>query len=127
MKLNRLALISAMISSSAGAFEICKIGDEYNVLDSESFHQIRQKNYDAFSDGITPENLFPSSPEHIIDLKPSLSEASDILPETATLLETGPASAIAIEPVEATRLMETLGRSTSSLGKRRVRSFGPNW
>lgn len=43
MKLNRLALISAIISSSAGAFEICKIGDEYNVLDSESFHQIRQK------------------------------------------------------------------------------------
>ncbi|PMG47554.1 hypothetical protein BCU90_12010 [Vibrio lentus] len=125
MKLNRLALISAMISSSAGAFEICKIGDEYNVLDSEVFHQIRKKNYDAFSDGITPENLFPSAPEHIIDLKPSLSEASDILPETATLLETGPASAIAIEPVEATRLMETLGRSTSSLAKGALEALGP--
>ncbi|MFA0550860.1 hypothetical protein AB4538_08365 [Vibrio lentus] len=125
MKLNRLALISAIISSSAGAFEICKIGDEYNVLDSESFHQIRQKNYDAFSDGITPENLFPSAPEHIIDLKPSLSEASDILPETATLLDTGPASAIAIEPVEATRLMETLGRSTSSLAKGALEALGP--
>ncbi|MEZ8699102.1 hypothetical protein AB6D84_18390 [Vibrio lentus] len=125
MKLNRLALISAIISSSAGAFEICKIGDEYNVLDSESFHQIRQKNYDAFSDGITPENLFPSAPEHIIDLKPSLSEASDILPETATLLDTGPASAIAIEPIEATRLMETLGRSTSSLAKGALEALGP--
>ncbi|OBT16128.1 hypothetical protein A9266_19475 [Vibrio tasmaniensis] len=125
MKLNRLALISAIISSSAGAFEICKIGDEYNVLDSESFHQIRQKNYDAFSDGITPENLFPSAPEHIIDLKPSLSEASDILPETATLLDTGPASAIAIEPVEATRLMETLGRSTSNLAKGALEALGP--
>lgn len=125
MKLKRLALISAMISSSAGAFEICKIGDEYNVLDSESYHQIRQKNYDAFSDGITPENLFPSAPEHIIDLKPSLTEASDILPETATLLETGPASAIAIEPLEATRLMETLGRSTSSLAKGALEALGP--
>ncbi|RLQ18719.1 hypothetical protein [Vibrio sp. SBT000027] len=125
MKLNRLALISAIISSSAGAFEICKIGDEYNVLDSEGFHQIRKKNYDAFSDGITPENLFPSAPEHIIDLKPSLSEVSDILPETATLLDTGPASAIAIESVEATRLMETLGRSTSSLAKGALEALGP--
>ncbi|MDH5885818.1 hypothetical protein [Vibrio splendidus] len=125
MKLNRLALISAMISSSAGAFEICEIGDEYNVLDNERFHQIRQKNYDAFSDGITPENLFPSSPEHIVDLKPSLSEASDVFPETATLLETGPASAIAIEPVEATRLMETLGRSTTGLAQGALEALGP--
>ncbi|MEZ8778068.1 hypothetical protein AB6D85_10660 [Vibrio splendidus] len=125
MKLNRLALISTMISSSAGAFEICEIGDEYNVLDNERFHQIRQKNYDAFSDGITPENLFPSSPEHIVDLKPSLSEASDVFPETATLLETGPASAIAIEPVEATRLMETLGRSTTGLTQGALEALGP--
>lgn len=125
MKLNRLALISAMISSSAGAFEICEIGDEYNVLDNERFHQIRQKNYDAFSDGITPENLFPSSPEHIVDLKPSLSEASDVFPETATLMETGPASAIAIEPVEATRLMETLGRSTTGLAQGALEALGP--
>ncbi|MCZ8486487.1 hypothetical protein O9993_17465 [Vibrio lentus] len=35
------------------------------------------------------------------------------------LLDTGPASAITGEPVEATRLMETLGRSTSSLAKAR--------
>ncbi|PTO76133.1 hypothetical protein [Vibrio splendidus] len=125
MKLNRLALISAMISSSASAFEICEIGDEYNVLDNERFHQIRQKNYDAFSDGITPENLFPSSPEHIVDLKPSISEASDVFPETATLLETGPASAIAIEPVEATRLMETLGRSTTGLAQGALEALGP--
>ncbi|MFA0547600.1 hypothetical protein A145_07760 [Vibrio splendidus 5S-101] len=125
MKLNRLALISTIISSSAGAFEICEIGDEYNVLDNERFHQIRRKNYDAFSDGITPENLFPSSPEHIVDLKPSLSEASDVFPETATLLETGPASAIAIEPVEATRLMETLGRSTTGLAQGALEALGP--
>ncbi|MEZ8915339.1 hypothetical protein AB6D87_04335 [Vibrio lentus] len=125
MKLKRLALITAMISSNVNAFQVCNIGDEYNVLDSESFHQIRQKNYDAFGEGITPENLFPSSPEHIVDLKPSLSEASDILPETAKLLETGPASAIAIEPVEATRLMETLGRSTSSLAKGALEALGP--
>ncbi|MEZ8156405.1 hypothetical protein ACED66_09235 [Vibrio splendidus] len=125
MKLNKLALISAIISSSAGAFEICKIGDEYNVLDSEGFHQIRKKNYDAFSDGITPENLFPSAPEHIVDLKPSISEASDVFPETATLLETGPASAIAIEPVEATRLMETLGRSTTGLAQGALEALGP--
>lgn len=78
MKLKRLALITAMISSNVNAFQVCNIGDEYNVLDSESFHQIRQKNYDAFGEGITPENLFPSAPEHIVDLKPSLSEASDV-------------------------------------------------
>ncbi|KPL98638.1 hypothetical protein [Vibrio splendidus] len=125
MKLKRLALISAMISSSAGAFEICKIGDEYNVLDSESFHQIRKKNYDAFSDGITPENLFPSSPEHIVDLKPSLSEASDIFPETATLLETGPASAVTLAPEEAARLMDTLGRSTTGLAQGALEALGP--
>ncbi|MFS1504233.1 hypothetical protein BCU13_012570 [Vibrio lentus] len=125
MKLKRLALITAMISSNVNAFQVCNIGDEYNVLDSESFHQIRQKNYDAFGEGITPENLFPSSPEHIVDLKPSLSEASDVFPETATLLDTGPASAIAIEPVEATRLMETLGRSTSSLAKGALEALGP--
>ncbi|MCW0469503.1 hypothetical protein OH492_12455 [Vibrio chagasii] len=45
---------------------------------AKAFHQIRQKNYDAFGEGITPENLFPSAPEHIVDLKPSLSEASDV-------------------------------------------------
>lgn len=43
MKLKRLALITAMISSNVNAFQVCNIGDEYNVLDSESFHQIRQK------------------------------------------------------------------------------------
>ncbi|MFM2662562.1 hypothetical protein AAFX15_20740 [Vibrio chagasii] len=125
MKLKRLALITAMISSNVNAFQVCNIGDEYNVLDSESFHQIRQKNYDAFGEGITPENLFPSAPEHIVDLKPSLSEASDVFPETATLLETGPASAVTLAPEEAARLMDTLGRSTTGLAQGALEALGP--
>ena len=125
MKLKRLALITAMISSNVNAFQVCNIGDEYNVLDSESFHQIRQKNYDAFGEGIAPENLFPSAPEHIVDLKPYLSEASDVFPETATLLETGPASAVTLAPEEAASLMETLGRSTTGLAQGALEALGP--
>lgn len=58
MKLRKLVLVCAIASPCVNAFEVCNIGDEYNVLDRESFHDIRKSNYRNFSEDLTPEDLF---------------------------------------------------------------------
>lgn len=89
MKLRKLVLACAIASPCVSAFEVCNIGDEYNVLDRESFHDIRKSNYRNFSEDLTPEDLFLSAPEHHADARPSLAEADEVFPETASLLEVG--------------------------------------
>ena len=79
MKLRKLVLACAIVSPCVSAFEVCNIGDEYNVLDRESFHDIRKSNYRNFSEDLTPEDLFLSAPEHNADARPSLAEADEVL------------------------------------------------
>lgn len=125
MKLRQLALLCAFASSYANAFQVCTIGEEYGVLEGDELHQIRKSNYQTFSEDLTPEELFTSSPLHKSDVKPSLSEAEDIFPRTSSLLETGPSSAITLEAEEATGLLKTIGRSTIGAAKGALEVLGP--
>lgn len=53
MNFPKLQLVSAFFTTSTAAFEICRIGDEVNVLDNDSMGALRKDNYALFSDDIT--------------------------------------------------------------------------
>lgn len=125
MKLRKLVLVCAIASPCVNAFEVCNIGDEYNVLDRESFHDIRKSNYRNFSEDLTPEDLFLSAPEHHADARPSLTEADEVFPETASLLEVEPANVAVLESEEAASLLATIGRSTAGFAKGALEALGP--
>ncbi|PKF80072.1 hypothetical protein CW749_10315 [Vibrio sp. vnigr-6D03] len=125
MKLRKLVLACAIASPCVSAFEVCNIGDEYNVLDRESFHDIRKSNYRNFSEDLTPEDLFLSAPEHHADARPSLAEADEVFPETASLLEVGPVNVAVLESEEAASLLTTIGRSTAGFAKGALEALGP--
>ena len=125
MKFRQLALICAMASPYANAFQVCNIGEEYGVLEGEGLHQLRKLNYQAFSEDITPEHLFTSNPLHKSDVKPSLIEAEDVYPQTSSLLDAGPASTVVLEAEEATSLLKTVGRSTIGAAKGALEVLGP--
>ncbi|WP_404971753.1 hypothetical protein ACI3L8_00565 [Vibrio campbellii] len=125
MKLRKLVLACAIASPCVSAFEVCNIGDEYNVLDRESFHDIRKSNYRNFSEDLTPEDLFLSAPEHHADARPSLAEADEVFPETASLLEVGPANVAVLESEEAASLLATIGHSTAGFAKGALEALGP--
>ena len=125
MKLNNLMLVCSLLSTGASALELCRVGDEINVLDKESFNNLSKKNYRSFSDEIMPEDLFPKVPDHFSSLKPNLSEATHVYSDTSSLLETGPASSFAVETEEASRLLSTIGRSASEAGSAALESLGP--
>ncbi|MBD1569773.1 hypothetical protein [Aliivibrio sp. S10_S31] len=125
MKLNNLMLVCSLLSTGTSALELCRIGEEINVLDKESFNNLSEKNYRSFSDEIMPEDLFPAVPEHLSSLKPNLHEATYVYNDTSSLLETGPASSFAIETEEASRLLSTIGRSASEAGSVALEALGP--
>ncbi|PSV20994.1 hypothetical protein C0W44_10760 [Photobacterium leiognathi subsp. mandapamensis] len=125
MKLKKWALACAMISPSVDALEVCNIGDEYNVVTRENFHEIRKSNYRNFSENLTSDDLFLSAPDHTVDIRPSLTEADSVFPTTASLLEVGPTNAALLETEEAASLLTTLGRSTAGLTKGVLEALGP--
>ncbi|MPY26581.1 hypothetical protein [Shewanella sp. YLB-07] len=125
MKMSYFACACALITSSAHAYEICQLSDELSVLDKESFNTVQRDNYQTFSEDITADTLFTTAPEHLPELKPSLPDTEGIFARTSLLLETGPASTLAIESGEAARLMRTLGRTTSGLAKGALEALGP--
>ncbi|EDP60220.1 hypothetical protein [Vibrio sp. AND4] len=125
MKLKKLVLACAIASPYVSAFQVCDIGEEYNVLDSESFHDIRKSNYKKLSEDITVEDLFVSPPEHYADVRPSLVEAEEVFPKTASLLDAGPANIAALESEEAASLLATIGRSTAGFTKEALEALGP--
>ena len=125
MKLPKLVLTCAIASSCVNAFEVCNIGDEYKVLDRETFHNVRKSNYRNFSEGVTSDTLFSSAPEHHADIRPSLAEAEDVFPATASLLEVGPVNVAVLEAEEAASLLATIGRSTAGFAKGVFNALGP--
>ncbi|MBF4377112.1 hypothetical protein EAY46_29495, partial [Vibrio anguillarum] len=90
MKLPKLLLVSAFFTTSTTAFEICRIGDEINILDNDSMRALRKDNYSLFSDDITVDALFSSTPEHFTELKPSIIEANELYSKSSSLLDLGP-------------------------------------
>lgn len=94
-------------------------------MDRESSHDIRKSNYRNFSEDLTPEDLFLCAPEHDADARPSLAEADKVFPETASLLEVGPANVSVLESEEAASLLTTIGYSTVGFAKSALEALGP--
>ena len=96
MRLTKIVVAVALLTPNAHALQVCQLGDNYKVLESEAFDKLRQKKYRAFSEEVTPETLFSSSPTHYSDIKPSISEAAEHFPRTSSLLEKGATGAITL-------------------------------
>ncbi|MBF4283659.1 hypothetical protein PL85_11325 [Vibrio anguillarum] len=125
MKLPKLLLVSAFFTTSTTAFEICRIGDEINILDNDSMRALRKDNYSLFSDDITVDALFSSTPEHFTELKPSIIEANELYSKSSSLLDLGPSSILTIEADAAKRLLQTLGRTSSKFATGALEVLGP--
>ncbi|WP_152432291.1 hypothetical protein [Vibrio aquimaris] len=125
MKLKNIILFCAMLSANALAAGFCTIGDEFNILDKEAFNRLSEKNYTSFSEGITPEDLFPNAPNHFSAEPTDLSEAKYLYNNTSSLLEVGPESSVALEAEEASRLLSSIGRTASKVGGAALEVLGP--
>ena len=125
MKLNKIALILSLIPLGTHAYETCEFGKEIRLLDRNKLDKLKKENYLAFSDDISPESLFSSPPDHISDIKPSIEEVKGLFPHTSNLLEDGVPSAIALESEQASQILKTIGRTSTSLTKGALESLGP--
>ncbi|MBU2898999.1 hypothetical protein [Vibrio hepatarius] len=125
MKLRHLILFFAILSTNVLAAGFCTIGDEFTILDKEAFNRLSEKNYASFSEGITPEELFPTAPNHFSAESTNLSETKYVYNETSTLLEAGPESSVALEAEEASRLLSSIGRTASEVGGAALEVLGP--
>ena len=125
MKFHQWGLAICVFSPYVSAFQACNLGEEYKVLESEKLYDIRQSNYQKFSNEVAVEEPFYFAPEHDVNVRPSIVETENIFPQTSSLLEAGPESTIVLEAKEATRLLSTLGRSTAGIAKEALEALGP--
>ncbi len=126
MRLTKIVVAVALLTPNVHALQVCQLGDNYKVLESEAFDKLRQKKYRAFSEEVTPETLFSSSPTHYSDIKPSISEAAEHFPRTSSLLEKGATGAMNLELAgEATSLLSTIGHSAMGAARGAIEVLGP--
>ncbi|PNQ54001.1 hypothetical protein C1141_18225, partial [Vibrio agarivorans] len=125
MKISQWGLVFLVLSPHAFSFQACNLGDEYKVIEAEELYQIRKANYQKFSGDISTEEPFYFSPEHHADIRPNIIDTEDVFPQTSSLLEAGPESAIALEAKEASSLLSTIGRSTAGIAKEALEVLGP--
>ncbi|WP_339386554.1 hypothetical protein [Vibrio caribbeanicus] len=125
MKLNNIALLLSLISLGSHAYEACEFGKEIRLLERNSLNSLKEENYLVFSKQVSAENLFSSPPDHLSDIKPSIEEGRELFPQTSDLLEHGVSSTIVLEPEQASQILKTLGRTSTSLTKGALESLGP--